>query len=388
MIATAIGDDACDNRARNSACHPEAPFRAFRVLHATESAIGGISSYIDDLACLQQQAYGSGSIRVVLPESHACHLSKVDADSVRAFPERGNRILNSLALVDTVLSQIRSFRPDVVHLHSTYAGFTLRPFLKLLRGGQKVIYSPHGWAFMRDVSLFLKRILEKVELVLAGTSDVVVCTSNGEYDSAMGIGIGRQRLALILNGIPSLDGRVTETVTWPDNRLKLLFVGRFDRQKGIDLFLGAMRQLQDEAFGYVIGAPVVDSEPLGDIPDNVELVGWQSRERLLAYYHSADLLVMPSRWEGFGLVAAEAMRSGLAVLGTRIGGLSDTVDDSVTGMLVEPNSVPAIVDAVRSLERDDLLRMGEAGRLRFQRMFSSDRMFSDMNELYGRLVRA
>lgn len=386
MCASVPEIHAFERTAPNAERSPGTRSRVFRVVHATESAIGGISSYIDDLANLQQDAYGEGSIRIVLPETHAGCLTQIGVDMVRPFPEQGNRILNSLALAKKVLSLIRSFQPDVVHVHSTYAGFVLRPFIRLLPRRPRVVYCPHGWGFKRDSSVAMKRIVGRIEHALSGLSDAIVCTSNGEYDSAMDIGIDQRRLALIMNGIPPLGQGSTGEIDWVDQRLRLLFVGRFDRQKGIDLFVDAMRQLQDVAFARVIGAPVVDGEEISDLPDNVRLEGWQSRERLLAYYHAADLLVMPSRWEGFGLVAAEAMRSGLPVLGTRIGGLSDIVEHGVTGWLVEPGSAQAIVDAVASLDRDDLPRMGEAARLRFQRMFSSGRMFADMHGLYERLV--
>ena len=322
---------------------------------------------------------------VVLPETHAGHIRKIEPAAITPFQDKGNRLGNSLALVRKVLRQMEEFHPDVVHLHSTLAGAAIRPFIRLLQERPKVVYCPHGWAFKRDSSATMRRVAEKVELAMSGLSDAIVCTSNGELDSAMGIGIERSRLARILNGIPSLEDASAEEVVWPDSRLRLLFVGRFDRQKGIDLFLAAMQELREVAFACVIGAPVVDHDMPEVIPDNVTLLGWQSRDGLLAYYRSADLLVMPSRWEGFGLVAAEAMRSGLAVLGTRIGGISDIVEDSVTGMLVEPESVQAIVSAIRSTSRSELGRMGESGRLRFECLFSSERMFSEMHQLYARL---
>lgn len=386
MRASAPEIHVCRRTAQNVDIGSGTRSRVFRVLHATESAMGGISSYMDDLANLQQDAYGEGSIRIVLPEMHAEYMTQIGADRIHTFSGHGSRMQNSIALLEKVLPLIRSYQPDVVHVHSTYAGFVLRPFIRLLPRRPKVVYCPHGWGFKRDSSVTIRRVVGRVENVLAGLTDAIVCTSNGEYDSAMDIGIDPARLALILNGIPPLGQGSTEQIEWPDQRLRLLFVGRFDRQKGIDLFVEAMRQLRHVAFACVIGAPVVDGEEIGDLPDNVRLEGWQSRERLLSYYRCADLLVMPSRWEGFGLVAAEAMRSGLPVLGTRIGGLSDIVEHGVTGWLVEPDSAQAIVDTVASLDSDDLPRMGEAGRRRFQRMFSSERMFADMHELYERLV--
>ncbi|ABB23648.1 Glycosyltransferase-like protein [Pelodictyon luteolum DSM 273] len=358
-----------------------------RVLHAAETVIGGIGSYIDELVCLQNRHYGAESVRVVVPASQAGFLERVSAAQVIGFQEKQHRLANAIELAGRVYAETFNFSPHILHLHSSYAGLAVRPPMIFLHHKPKVVYCPHGWAFCRDSAGMLNAISARIEYALSYATDAIVCISHSEHDAAMGAGICRDRLQLICNGIDDDLQQADEgAINWPDNRLHLLFVGRFDRQKGIDVFLEAMRRLGNLAFAYVVGAPVVNGEALTAIPDNVTLVGWKSRAEVQAYYQSADLLVMPSRWEGFGLVAAEALRAGLPVIASRVGGLVDIVEDGVCGRLVAPESPTAIVDAVSSLDREMLRRMGQAGKARANSLFGSTRMFNEMDCLYTRLL--
>jgi glycosyltransferase involved in cell wall biosynthesis len=359
--------------------------KRFKVLHAAETAIGGIATYLDELVKLQSNTYGQDSIRIVIPETHTQYLEHIHTDSIYGFTDHGSRILNTLELIKKIHTINHSFKADVIHIHSTYAGFALRPSMWLLNKNTKVVYCPHGWAFKRDTPNIVNALIKFIEVAFSHFSDAIICTSTSEYDSALQIGISDSVLKLIHNGISTHSPQSSFSVKWPDNRIKLLFIGRLDRQKGIDVMLNAMEQLLEIAFAYIIGAPVVNSEPISNIPENVALVGWQARENTEAYYQTADALIMPSRWEGFGLTAAEAMRSGRTVIASRVGGITDLVEDSVTGILFEPDNVSEIVAAVKSLSHDMLIRMGEAGRERFMRLFSSDRMFSEMHALYEQI---
>ena len=177
----------------------------------------------------------------------------------------------------------------------------------------------------------------------------------------------------------------TRRPEWPAEKRRVLFVGRFDRQKGVDILLDALRALRDSTFAYLVGSAVLGDGALLELPSNVRTTGWLSGPDLAAFYETADVLVAPSRWEGFGLTAVEAMRAGLPVIATRVGGLAEVVDHGVTGLLVEPNSSAALVEAIRSARAESLKSMGEAGRRRFVEHFTLDRVHAQLTALYQRL---
>jgi glycosyltransferase involved in cell wall biosynthesis len=92
--------------------------------------------------------------------------------------------------------------------------------------------------------------------------------------------------------------------------------------------------------------------------------------------------VVPSRWEGFGLVALEAMRCGCAVVASRVGGLSEVVDDGVTGLLFEPGDAAGLAALLSTTSASKLAALGVAGRQRFERLFRIDRVDAELDALY------
>ena len=108
-----------------------------------------------------------------------------------------------------------------------------------------------------------------------------------------------------------------------------------------------------------------------------------------AYYERAAVVVVPSRREGYGVVAREAMAYGRPVVATAVGGLVDAVEDGVTGLLVPPGDVEAIRHAVSRLLEDTALRrrLGEAARERARQRFSAEACRDALADVYVDVAR-
>jgi glycosyltransferase involved in cell wall biosynthesis len=305
------------------------------------------------------------------------------------FDDRGGRLKSALQLAARVREIVKAKAPDIVHIHSTFAGAVLRPGLFLRRKRLKLVYCAHGWAFDRQTSPCMKYSVEQIERWLALFCDAIVCISDYELRVARRCGIPKEKLALIRNGVPSESPRPDADhalIEWPEGQRRVLFVGRFDRQKGADVLLRALADLKDKAFGYLVGGAVLGDAELGAIPNNARLVSWLSPAKLEPFYRSADVVVVPSRWEGFGLIAAEAMRAGLPVIASRVGGLTEVVEDHVTGVLIAPDDKPALIQALMGLSDDQLHAMGNAGRERFLKNFTMERTHRQLCDLYQRIT--
>jgi len=155
-----------------------------------------------------------------------------------------------------------------------------------------------------------------------------------------------------------------------DERPVLLWVGRIAPIKGLDTLLDAVARLRTpgQAVRLLIVGGDADEptnghetslrhriERLG-LADAVRFVGPQPQSVLPAYYAAADVTVLPSYYESFGMVALEAMACGSPVIASRVGGLVTTVRDGVTGFLVPDGDVGALAERIESLIADPDLR--------------------------------
>ncbi|GAB4344591.1 MAG: glycosyltransferase family 1 protein [Cyanophyceae cyanobacterium] len=220
----------------------------------------------------------------------------------------------------------------------------------------------------------------------AGRIQVVPCGTDiarfGQADRA----VARQRLRL-------------------DSQGKLvLYVGRFDRRKGLETFLAAIAACQhrhDPAFRAIIGGgsrpgQIDDAEQrriqslvaVLDLGDVVQFTGRISDEDLPLYYAAADACVVPSYYEPFGLVAVEAMASRTPAIVSDVGGLSYSVLDGETGLRVPPRNELALAAAIDTLLRQPTLRdrLGATGRDRVEQYFSWEGVAEQLDHLYRSLL--
>ena len=191
-----------------------------------------------------------------------------------------------------------------------------------------------------------------------------------------------------------------------DGHRVLLFAGRLEPLKGADTLLGAVAQLcEQERFDDVV--TLVIGEDSGDgiaaggerrrleavagdtgLGSRVRFLGAVEHEDLADYYALADVCVVPSRTETFGLVALEAQALGTPVVASAVGGLTEIVADGETGILVADREPQAFAAAIASLLDDPALRerMGEAARVRAA-TFTWTRAVERLAAIYRRVTR-
>jgi glycosyltransferase involved in cell wall biosynthesis len=354
-----------------------------KVLHVAETVRGGIATYLNELHPLQRASFGRGNVHYVIPSDHRDDLVGFEDREITLFQREGRNFSSLFRMAFTALREIRRRQPDVVHIHSTFAGLVIRPVLLLKRGGPRVVYCPHGWAFSRETSKLSHQVTKWVERIFAKITDRIICISGDEFNEAVRAGISAKRLVVVHNGIsrtrPSLDAT---SAIWPSQKTKVLFIGRLDRQKGYDLLIESARRLEELIDVRIIGASVIGKQENADTPRNVALLGWMNRNQIEAHLEVADLVVIPSRWEAFGLVAIEAMRAAKPIVAFRVGALPEIVEDGVTGMLCEPVSVAPLVDALQQASKLDLKAAGQRGHARFRQLYDIEMTHRALNRVY------
>ncbi len=186
--------------------------------------------------------------------------------------------------------------------------------------------------------------------------------------------------------------------------LNVLFVGRLERAKGVDTLVDAITKVastESNVRFVFVGKPrnrpgggtYIDfiMDRLGDLvrQGRVIVKGYLPDDELAQAYAQADIAVVPSLlYESFSYTCAEAMAFGVPVVGSRIGGIPETLDHGRCGILVSPGSVEELADGILALVRDKGLRstMGNAARSFAVGRFSSERVAGQILNLYESIV--
>ncbi|MGY3545202.1 MULTISPECIES: glycosyltransferase [unclassified Bradyrhizobium] len=356
--------------------------RPVKVLHVAETIRGGIASYLNELHPQQEASFGVGNVHYVVPSDHRGDLA-IDDDRITTFQRPGRSVAGLFQMLRASLQAIDAFRPNVVHLHSSFAGLVLRPALAARPQAPSVIYCPHGWAFSRETGRLSHQVAKAAENLLARTTDRIICISADEFNEAVRAGISVDRLTLVHNGISrTRPDPEAVAAAWPSKKTKVLFIGRLDRQKGYDLLIEAATRLEDVLDVRVVGASVVGKFDGPAVPPNVTLLGWLDRREIEPHLEAADLVVIPSRWEAFGLVALEAMRAAKPILAFRIGALPEIVVDGVTGALCEPVSATQLVQGFQRMLDLDLKVLGRRGYDRFRQFYDVQKTHRQLQQVY------
>lgn len=356
----------------------------FRILHVAQKLPGGVGAYLDEVLRYQLADLGPERVSALIAAPERQHLAFLPDASVHTFPGSDRTLRGLWRFAAEVRRTVRRERPDIVHLHSTFAGLT-RPLI-WGPGRPRIVYCSHGWSFNMGIPRWAKTVLGQLERALAHGTERIVCISHFERDSAAKRGIRADRLEVVHNGVADRPANAA-IAPFPSDRLNLLFIGRLDRQKGLDVAEAAMAALGDfPVHLHVIGAGVLAAPGTQQALPNVTYYGWQTRDVIPSYVEASDAVIVPSRWEGFGLAAIEAMRQARPVLASRIDALPEVVQEGKTGFLFAPEDPAAIVALVRRLDRERLRGMRAAARAEFVGRFTGERMNRRIVELYREVL--
>jgi glycosyltransferase involved in cell wall biosynthesis len=174
--------------------------------------------------------------------------------------------------------------------------------------------------------------------------------------------------------------------------LMVLYVGRLEQEKGVDLLIRAWQQVEVPGVKLIIVGDGPERDSFARLARSapgqraIDLAGPTTDVR--TYFQAADLFVLPSRSEGISYALLEAMASGLAVVATDVGGNREVICDASVGTLVRPLDPPALTEAVTRLLLSQEIRKanGAAARAHVQSSYSAERMVAAYEQLYLSLL--
>ena len=391
---------------------------------------GGMNLFIRELArdlasrgievdvYTRQREHDHPEIQEIVPGARVIHIS---AGPVSYIPKMDvyDRLDEFTAGVDAYVRE-HGIRYDVIHAHYWLSAEVARALAP--RWGVPRIQMFHTLGLVKrevmdedvdaesDVRVAIERRAVQESVAVVAASEIEA----GELEQLYGADPAKLRI------IPcGVDPEVFHPIRQADARRELgrdecekmvLFVGRIEQIKGIDVLLRAIGilfrtypELRNELCLLVVGGALdaEDSEAETDkiielrrlvhehrLEDSVDFVGSQEQQRLAFFYNAADLCAVPSLTESFGLVALEAMACGTPVVGTRVGGLQTVIENDVSGLLVPAGDDAALAEAIARMLIDHALRLRlAAGARERAKAYSWHRVGEAVAALYADLMQ-
>ena len=289
-------------------------------------------------------------------------------------------------------------RPDVVHVQYMAPG-SLAILLFRLLGVKKIVATAHvpGHIYRRKwIPRLIAQYLTTAFLCVSKSSEEAFFDEKAEEFSREAFRKGRKHFTLYNcidteSDVESLhESRLTNHVSRITFTLGI--VSRLSYEKGIDIMIAALPAIigkHPDIRLLIVGDGAererlqAQAKTLG-VSEHIEWAGLQPKERLPDFYGQMDIVVIPSRFEGFGLTAIEAMAAGVPVVTSAVDGLGEVMADGKTGLLFESENAEALAEAVTTLLDDDELRerFAAAGAERVRKHFSYNIYKKSLIELY------
>jgi len=283
---------------------------------------------------------------------------------------------------------IRGLNPDLVSAHTAKAGCIAR--LACSRMKIPVLYTPHGWAIGDRISRLQGFIYRQIERRTAPLSAAIVNVSEYELRLAARHRVGSPELHRVIhNGMPDISP--AQRADPRGEACRIVMVARFEEPKDHMTLLEALAGLRDLPWQLDL---IGDGPREAAVRDRAESLGVAGRVHFRGALGAAEVLaqaqifVLSSRSEGFPRSILEAMRAGLPVVASGVGGVAEAVSDGQTGYVVPRQSVTAMRNALETLIGDPFRRaaFGAAGRREYEAKFTFGRMFDRTVAIYQQVT--
>lgn len=293
---------------------------------------------------------------------------------------------------------LNTIHPDIIHVNCCWLPQCAWAQLWAQQLGYKVVLTPHGmlepWIMARHywtkklpaLLLYQKKAIVKANYIHA--------TAESEKNNLLNLGYNN-KIEVIANGIDVDSIQIKST--WKKNKT-LLFLSRIHVKKGIEFLLDAIAVLKEQLQGYIIyiagegEASYIQvlkekAQSLG-IDNLISFCGGIYGEKKWKLFRQADLFILPTYSENFGIVVAEALASGTPVITTK-GTPWEELETEHCGWWTEIGSEPTINALISFLSctEKELEQMGKNGRQLIERKYSAQKMAEDMITLYQKVIK-
>ena len=352
--------------------------------------IGGAQVHVRDLVSV---LLSQGHEPVVMTSGTGTYTDALRAAGVQTIilkhldvPINPWRDLRALREIRSVL---RELRPDLVATHSSKAGVLGR--LACWSLGIPVVFTAHGWAFTPGVPSRKAGMYRWIERLVAPLASRIITVS--EFDRRLALErrvSSPEKIVTVHNGMPDVAPELRADPA--GSPVRFTMVARFEPQKDHRTLLHALAGLSHHAWHLDLigdGPLLAESQALGrslGLADRIQF--WGQRKDVAALLARAQVALLITNWEGFPLSILEAMRAGLPVVSSDVGGIAESVQEGSTGFLVSQGDVEGLRRRLERLLTDSELRvrLGRNGRERYERHFTLTHSVEKTLEIYREIV--
>ncbi len=350
-------------------------------------AIGGAQVHVKDLAiALQSDRH---KVLVLTGESGIYNDDLRDAGIESVSCEYLQKQINPIADGKSfryILNVIDLFKPDLIAAHSSKTGILGRLASQITK--VPCIFTAHGWSFTTGIPEPNRTIYRWLEKLTASLADKIICVS--EYDRQIGLkaGMNSQQLLTVHNGMKDVSPQLRANPAESDP-VKIAMVARFDRQKDHATLIEAFKDVNAELILVGDGPSLVKTkqkvEQLG-ISHKVSFLGF--RQDIAEILAQVQVYALISNWEGLPCTIIEAMRSGLPVIASDVGGVKEIVLEGQTGYLVPRGDIQGLRQKLNYLIGNEPARisMGIMGRQKYESQLTFKHMYEQTLTAYQEVI--
>lgn len=370
-----------------------------RILHISQSAEAGVKTHLIMLLkhsdrSKYEMSLISSPYGTLSEEAARLRVKVYEVEMVREFSP-----MEDIKALLKIVKIMCSNNFDLVHVHSTKAGFLGRIAAKMV--GLPCVYTPNAYLYLsytglrRCLYLTYERFMKPLTNILAAVS------ASEQERSTSDVRYPRRKLRLLPNSIevdPEACFLRRDTTT---NGPQVLMVGRLAYQKNPEMFIRVARLVKDEVPNVkfiFLGARQSDElvatvEKLIselELDKHLEMLGWVTRSEVARLTTSCSIFVMTSRYEGLPYAPLEAMALKKPIVATNVDGLRDLVLDGETGYLADVDDDSTMAQYILKLLGNEKLReqMGEAGYKRVNNCFRIGKNIGKLLAIYDELICA
>lgn len=293
----------------------------------------------------------------------------------------------NLFTVKKLKQYYKNVNPNVVHTHLGHAD--LIGLWSARKLNVKIFCTMHNIYFQKNfIDLFYFKAYSLLFEFFIKSAHMISISKSVERHVLNRLKIPKNRSHLLMNAIPkSLNIEAKK-----DSQINLLFVGRLEKQKSVATLIKSIKRYIDNDLETKLHLDILGDGSLREELEKLVLdlriqniISFRGEQKNVNnYYAKADIFVLPSIWEGFGIVILEAFRAKIAVIASNIEGPAELIKDNYNGLLFEPKNEMQLTEKIIFLIKNEAKRkeIAEKGFNSFSKKYTIENYVKELNKLY------